>query len=343
MENRTDNDEKLYHLTFPQTMLMERRKRSSAIQKSQNGTSIDTSGDTRHRLVRAKVFRRPFRRMETFFVSFSVVLIGFYCFLYQQMLSIPEVPVSEEMPYRILDHELPYSLVNHSFETVVPSIFLPQRPRTFGYYRDDNSIGAERLDPNAVRLYYSHVMPDITVEEIKKQEKLLDSRKYRNGKADKLETGNCVAQYQWQKSFFPTCNFLMEQDLIDSMHTSLLDHGYWRDVWKLTDSGKETILKTMRFEHDYTPRNYDRHRRDAVAMERLKASPYVLDIYAYCGNSGVSIEFMFLLSSNSSNPFSGLFEYASGGSLSDSIYHDQDGNPWVGVMYLLNLRSPFPI
>ena len=59
----------------------------------------------------------------------------------------------------------------------------------------------------------------------------------------------------------------------------------------------------MRYTHDYVPRNYDRHRRDAVAMERLTSSAFVMEIYAACGNSG-------------------LFEYADGGSLEDSIYYN---------------------
>lgn len=36
------------------------------------------------------------------------------------------------------------------------------------------------------------------------------------------------------------------------------------------------------------PEYYELHRRDAVAMERLTASPYVMDIYGYCGNSAMT-------------------------------------------------------
>jgi serine/threonine protein kinase len=74
---------------------------------------------------------------------------------------------------------------------------------------------------------------------------------------------------------------------------------------------EKTVLKTMRYMHDYTPRNYDRHRRDAVAMERLSSSPFIMDIYAFCGNSG-------------------LFEYADGGSLSHSVFAEEEEGvkPW---------------
>lgn len=36
------------------------------------------------------------------------------------------------------------------------------------------------------------------------------------------------------------------------------------------------------------PEYYELHRRDAVSMERLTASPYVMDIYGYCGNSAMT-------------------------------------------------------
>jgi serine/threonine protein kinase len=106
----------------------------------------------------------------------------------------------------------------------------------------------------------------------------------------------------------------MEQDLTNLWQNSTaqdtyaryLANGYWRDVWTVKEASDETtVLKTMRYEHDYTPRNYDRHRRDAVAMERLTSSRYILDIYAFCGNSG-------------------LFEFASGGSLTDNAYYSID-------------------
>lgn len=73
-------------------------------------------------------------------------------------------------------------------------------------------------------------------------------------------------------------------------------NGYWRDVWLLVkaaahfslDVGEEiTVLKTLRYRHDFTDRNYDRHRKDALASERLSGSDHVVDIFAYCANSAV--------------------------------------------------------
>lgn len=62
------------------------------------------------------------------------------------------------------------------------------------------------------------------------------------------------------------------------------------------------------YEHDFTHPNYDRHRRDAVAMERLTKSPFVLDIYGFCGNSG-------------------LFEFGNGGDIAGAIWPDDNQPP----------------
>jgi hypothetical protein len=90
----------------------------------------------------------------------------------------------------------------------------------------------------------------------------------------------------------------------------LVNHGHYRDVWVIPDNDVDhpkylennhhRVVKTLRMDQDYTPRNYDRHRRDAMAMERLTFSPYVVDIYGYCGNSG-------------------MFEYSPGGDVYNAI------------------------
>lgn len=41
-------------------------------------------------------------------------------------------------------------------------------------------------------------------------------------------------------------------------------------------------------EHDVSLRNLERHRREAITMERLTYSPHVVDLFAYCGNSIVT-------------------------------------------------------
>jgi hypothetical protein len=227
-------------------------------------------------------------------------------------------------PKRYLSSESTFHQAIPDFLTVYPGMvapeYLPKRPRSIGFYfeaaNSDSYIGTEQTDPNLVRLYYSHAMPDVTPEQIEKQESLQDSKKYRHGMADQFEDGECVAQHDWQKYSYPTCNLLMERDLtalaLDAEGKSsvrLLANGYWRDVWKARDPYNLAVVKTMRYEHEYAPRNYDRHRRDAVAMERLTSSEWVMEIYSFCGNSGI-------------------FEFADGGSIEDSIFYGGKGEKW---------------
>jgi cell envelope opacity-associated protein A len=152
-----------------------------------------------------------------------------------------------------------------------------------------------------------------------------NSKKYRVHEAEPFETETCKAKYDWQTGAFPNCNNLHEFELgqLTSMHGRAMRdglnvrdgdgdeqvrywaHGYWRDVWLVSKAiGNDeqiAVLKTLRTKHDFTDRNYDRHRKDALASERLSKSPYVVDIYAYCSNSA-------------------LFEYGDGGDIDLRIW-----------------------
>ncbi|KAL7487597.1 hypothetical protein ACHAW6_013180 [Cyclotella cf. meneghiniana] len=140
-----------------------------------------------------------------------------------------------------------------------------------------------------------------------------NSKKYRVHEAEPFESDTCKAKHKWQIGAFPNCNNLHEFELgeLTHMHGRAMrqalnakdgegdeqvkywSHGYWRDVWLLSKAvaaGKAeeiTVLKTLRMTHDFTDRNYDRHRKDALASERLSKSPNVVDIYAYCSNSAI--------------------------------------------------------
>ena len=50
-------------------------------------------------------------------------------------------------------------------------------------------------------------------------------------------------------------------------------------------NGDRVAMKTMRFMHEYTDRNFDRHRKDALVMERLSSSPNVVDLFSNCGST----------------------------------------------------------
>lgn len=115
----------------------------------------------------------------------------------------------------------------------------------------------------------------------------------------------CIPQEKWQTDSFVNCNQLHELDMVGgSIRDKLvfLGQGWFRAAWKLSfleynaDGGANTsdmkesqlVLKTLRLEREFLDEYYELHRRDAVAMERLTWSPYVMDVYGYCGQSAMN-------------------------------------------------------
>lgn len=115
--------------------------------------------------------------------------------------------------------------------------------------------------------------------------------------SEELSDG-CVRP-EWQELSFPNCNEMHEIDLLSTLIRSengdtttdgigYLDSGLWRSVWAVDPRPvmrMPVVLKMMKQKHDVDQRNIDRHRRDALVMERLTYSPNVVDVYGYCGNS----------------------------------------------------------
>lgn len=174
--------------------------------------------------------------------------------------------------------------------------------------------GLRRLDLD-MEIYPSKRTIDLLKRARQAQQHLRDdSNDFNRQRAEPMETGECRAQYDWQLTAFPSCNMIHEVDLTNlrgSPHggrrndepVRLIGNGYYRDVWTVREelTHDKRVLKTLRYEHDFTERNYDRHRRDALAMERLTKSSHVVDIYGYCSSSG-------------------LFEFADGGDISRVIW-----------------------
>jgi len=115
---------------------------------------------------------------------------------------------------------------------------------------------------------------------------------------------NCEPMAEWQTTYHPTCCLLHETDMapaIQAEDLSLLSSkGNWRLAWELWDrpqsgwskvvGGHEdaVVLKTFKFEHNYEDAFYEFNRVDAISMERLTSSPYVMSIYGFCGMSVVT-------------------------------------------------------
>jgi hypothetical protein len=140
--------------------------------------------------------------------------------------------------------------------------------------------------------------------------------------------GECVPMQDWQTTFHPSCNGMHElaletlgasagdHDPLDGVmnagsakgddYVNLLGgvdaelfgtKGFWRYAWKVTlshydddpEPEKESVvLKTLKFEHNFEDAHFEHDRVDAVAMERLTASPHVINIFGFCGHSVVT-------------------------------------------------------
>jgi serine/threonine protein kinase len=135
--------------------------------------------------------------------------------------------------------------------------------------------------------------------------------------ASGLDKGKCQRIADWQSGHNPTCNNIHEMSwgwqhlLSDRVEELLLDNDYdlednpddtleqarlvaggaYRHVWMIREyDGTKRALKTLRVDGKakaFDLRNFDRHRRDAVAMEQLTSSPLIVNIYGYCSNTGL--------------------------------------------------------
>lgn len=103
---------------------------------------------------------------------------------------------------------------------------------------------------------------------------------------------SCEYSTDWQFAYHPSCNSIHETDLNDlsSGEVTMVNNGAFRDVWRIREfDGAYRVMKTLRLieKRKFDQRNFDRHRRDALAFEQLVGSPYVVDIFGHCSNSAV--------------------------------------------------------
>lgn len=114
-----------------------------------------------------------------------------------------------------------------------------------------------------------------------------NQRQNRNGNGN----GNATSTNTSKRAIYGRSN-ITRMDLhleseLELDHGGYLGAGMWRQVWKLQPriSGEDAVLKVMKAEHDTSPRNFDRHRRDALVMERLTKFKHVVSGYGFCGNT----------------------------------------------------------
>lgn len=114
---------------------------------------------------------------------------------------------------------------------------------------------------------------------------------------------------EWMTEMHPSCLDIHEIDMTDFFFNKERTHvtaqnnkrrkkfrfigeGGFRATFMFHEeaTGARRVLKTLVFDEDnrdFNPRNYDRMRRDAIISEQLTASPYIADIFGYCGQAAV--------------------------------------------------------
>lgn len=127
----------------------------------------------------------------------------------------------------------------------------------------------------------------------------------------------CEDAEDWQSASYPNCNTMHELDLDPSQSHSpslmFLGQGWFRSAWKMERSipldkadhdalreeldsqqadtkywQERVVFKMLRLEREFLDEYYELHRRDAVAMEHLTFSNFVMDVYGYCGQSAIN-------------------------------------------------------
>lgn len=131
---------------------------------------------------------------------------------------------------------------------------------------------------------------------------------------DPLYVDDCIPMQPWQETSFPTCSSIHELDFYSKSRTGEFEYktsGGYNDIFTLEDTRRDNIdpmlaIKILQEGTTYTDRNFDRVRRDGLILERSTQSPFVLDIYGFCG---------FLV----------LVPYADEGSLSRALRTEKEG------------------
>lgn len=137
-------------------------------------------------------------------------------------------------------------------------------------------------------------------EEMLMRQRLLDDEYYDLRRRPDLPRG-CEPLRTWQTASFPSCNLLHEVDrTVESWssgrHRWTNQGGYnlvfavreeMPSLWeKLAENDQEPSFAIKEIDYPYsdaTDSTFYEVQMDALVMERLTSSPYVMDIYAHCG------------------------------------------------------------
>ena len=126
---------------------------------------------------------------------------------------------------------------------------------------------------------------------------------------------SCESMKDWQVQYHPTCNVFHEMDLVywsswihpnnNQTYMSFLGEGSFRIAWDVNQvifgggilpdtfhkqgasqtMDNSIVLKQWKFEHEFEQKMYDFNRADAIVMDKLTFSPYIVNMYGGCGLS----------------------------------------------------------
>jgi serine/threonine protein kinase len=92
---------------------------------------------------------------------------------------------------------------------------------------------------------------------------------------------------KWQSQIYSTCNQMHELNTLHDGISLLSMKGSWRSTWKFTDGDDSLVLKMLQLDREFDHQSYSYHQIDAMALERLTSSNFVITSYGFCGQSTI--------------------------------------------------------
>jgi len=151
------------------------------------------------------------------------------------------------------------------------------------------------IHPNDTQLAASY--RDYQLEQLnnKKEKNLARKYLFHDEELEDSSIRGC-RRNNWRSKSYPVCNLFHEVSRWDSVVERDLVYrgsGHWRDAWEVSpfsgpmNASTPTVLKTIRLHLSGIggPKILADMAREATIMERLSSSPYIVNIYAFCGTS----------------------------------------------------------
>ena len=104
--------------------------------------------------------------------------------------------------------------------------------------------------------------------------------------------GKCISMHSWHEQSYPNCNLVHELRFISALRDGDVEYiarGGINNVFHYSNPplNESLALKILMYrsnqEYEYTYHDLKSVRHDSIVMERLTKSPYIFDLYGYCG------------------------------------------------------------